>query len=94
MTREEGAVFDRLMHLRKQEALKTDWRNTLVSWSFLPDDTIKHLLEDHGTDVTLGQIASLSDAELVRSPNIGARSRNIIREYIRVLDGGPRDEVV
>lgn len=75
----------------RRDALKKDWRSCGVAMSFLPTDIAAALLQDHGKFVTLGEIADKTDGELVRSANIGARSRNIIREYIRVLDGGQRD---
>lgn len=80
-----------LMQARR-DALKDDWRIVPVGMAFLPADITKFLLEEHGKFVTLGEIADKTDAELVRSPNIGARSRTIIREYIRVLEGGQRDK--
>ena len=71
--------------------LKTDWRACKVAHCFLPPDIIAFMIQDHGPETTLGNLSDKTDAELVRSPNIGVRSRTIIREYLRVLDGGHRD---
>ena len=75
----------------RREALKKDWRSCFVSMAFLPDDITRCLMDDHGREIRLGQLADMTDADLVRSPNIGSRSVKIIREYIRVLNGGERD---
>jgi hypothetical protein len=59
-----------------------NWRRIRVVDCELSVQTKKALQGDYGADVTLGQVASKSDDELVRSPNVGRKTVREIREMI------------
>lgn len=85
----EVRIFDTLVSHPQHRTYKPGrdwWGGIKVQESHLPQPIIRFLREDHGPNITLGEISDLTDAELVRSANIGSKSRNVIREYISGLD--------
>lgn len=62
-----------------------DWRTIRVADCELSVRTCRVLAAEHGEDVTLGDLAIKTDAELVRSPNIGRRTLREINEMILIM---------
>lgn len=60
-----------------------NWRGRLIAEEPVLDIRIRQaLMWDHGESATMGVLADLTDAELLRSPNIGARSLHLLRTAI------------
>lgn len=62
-----------------------DWRTIRTSDCEFSVKARAALIQDHGPQVTIGDLDAKTDAELLRSPNVGRKTLNEVRSMIATL---------